>query len=94
MTDSKPQVRTAVLEALELILPETGLESLLPHIAESLKPEGQINLRKDLLTWLGPKLDAAKVTKDGVLLLAKPLIICLNDRNGGKQTTKTKNSKF
>lgn len=82
LSDNKPQVRTAATEALDSIVPETGMESLLPHIAEALKPEGPI-LRKDLLTWLGPKLKAdSKVTKEGVSQLLKPLILCLNDRSG------------
>lgn len=86
LSDNKPQVRTAVTEALDAIAPETGLEALLPHIAETLKPEGPI-LRKDLLTWLAGRFKVdSKVTKEGVSQVLRPIILCLNDRSGGKST--------
>ena len=82
LSDNKPQVRTALTEALDASAPETGLESLLPHIGEALKPEGPI-LRKDLLTWLSFRFKAdSKVTKEGVAQLLRPVIQCLNDRSG------------
>jgi hypothetical protein len=87
LSDNKPQVRTAATEALDCIAPETGLESLLPHIAEALKPDGPI-LRKDLLLWLAQRFKVdTKVTKDGVSQLLKPVILCLNDRSGGQHFT-------
>jgi len=84
LADNKPQVRTAATEALDSIAPETGLESLLPHVAEALKPEGPI-LRQALLLWLAQRLKLdTKVTKEGVAQLLKPVILCLNDRSGGE----------
>ncbi|KAJ3290966.1 Cytoskeleton associated protein 5 [Rhizoclosmatium sp. JEL0117] len=83
--DQKPHVRAAALSALENVHTACGIDCFVSPSSAALVAD-QPNLRKDLLKFLGEKLDLAKKSEGGVVMpkceeLLKPLLICLQDKN-------------
>ncbi|KAI9333804.1 armadillo-type protein [Obelidium mucronatum] len=82
--DQKPHVRAAAINALENVHTACGVDCFISPAAASLVAD-QPNLRKDLLKFLGEKLDAAKKSPDTTVPkleeLLKPLLMCLQDKN-------------
>ncbi|TPX69294.1 hypothetical protein SpCBS45565_g02541 [Spizellomyces sp. 'palustris'] len=79
LADQKAHVRGAALAALDNVFLAVGLDSLIPSFGVSLMTE-QPQMRKDLLKWLGDKLEATEKVPD-LSPLIHSILICLQDRN-------------
>ncbi|KAI8616669.1 armadillo-type protein [Chytriomyces sp. MP71] len=81
--DQKVHVRTAAINALENVHAACGIEVFVVPSAGALVTD-QPNLRKDLLKFLGDKLEAVKSSGGNlpkVEELLKPILMCLQDKN-------------
>ncbi|KAJ3162133.1 Microtubule-associated protein, microtubule dynamics during spindle orientation [Geranomyces michiganensis] len=78
LVDQKAHVRGASLAALEKIYSAIGLDSMIGPCATALMAE-QPQLRKDLLKWLGEKLEAVEKTPD-LTPMVQPVLACLQDK--------------
>ncbi|KAJ3021312.1 Microtubule-associated protein, microtubule dynamics during spindle orientation [Thoreauomyces humboldtii] len=79
--DQKAHVRGAALTALENLYNATGqLDSLVAPLGTSLMAE-QPQLRKDLLKWMGEKMDANPSKLPDLQPLVHPILACLQDKN-------------
>lgn len=78
LADQKAHVRGAATTALDNIHAAVGLDALVPSFANSLMAE-QPQLRKDLLKWLGDKLEACENMPD-LTPMVHPILACLQDR--------------
>ncbi|KAJ3398578.1 Microtubule-associated protein, microtubule dynamics during spindle orientation [Chytriomyces hyalinus] len=80
--DQKVHVRTAAINALENVHGACGVDVFIGPSATVLVAD-QPNLRKDLLKFLGDKLEAQKAAGSIPKMeeLLKPILMCLQDKN-------------
>ncbi|TPX57138.1 hypothetical protein PhCBS80983_g04029 [Powellomyces hirtus] len=78
LVDQKAHVRGAALAALENVHSAVGLDSMTPSCATALMAE-QPQLRKDLLKWLGEKMEATDKLPD-LHPMVHPILACLQDK--------------
>ncbi|KAI9105402.1 hypothetical protein DFS34DRAFT_7380 [Phlyctochytrium arcticum] len=78
--DQKAHVRGAAIAALENVYTATDLGPLITSFATSLMTD-QPQMRKDLLKWLGDKLEAADNKLPDLSPLVQPILVCLQDRS-------------
>ncbi|KAI8588296.1 armadillo-type protein [Geranomyces variabilis] len=78
LVDQKAHVRGASLASLEKIHSAIGLDSMIGPCATALMAE-QPQLRKDLLKWLGEKLEAGEKVTD-LSPMVQPVLACLQDK--------------
>ncbi|KAJ3170087.1 Microtubule-associated protein, microtubule dynamics during spindle orientation [Geranomyces variabilis] len=78
LVDQKAHVRGASLASLEKIYSAIGLDSMIGPCATALMAE-QPQLRKDLLKWLGEKLEAGEKVPD-LSPMVQPVLACLQDK--------------
>ncbi|ESO97492.1 hypothetical protein LOTGIDRAFT_228176 [Lottia gigantea] len=83
MGDTKPQVRTAATNALNVWIDQTTLTPLVESeaLSDALKVENP-NLRTELLSWLCEKLPTHRVLPTEIRGCIPNVLACLEDRNG------------
>ncbi|KAJ1562829.1 Microtubule-associated protein, microtubule dynamics during spindle orientation [Nowakowskiella sp. JEL0078] len=80
LSDQKPQVRSAAINALDKIYEAVGLDPMIPSLSQSLTPDQPLT-RKDLTKWFSEKLQALQSPTADFSPLVHPTLLCLQDKS-------------